>query len=289
MLALPRRTITALISAGFVTPQRGPRNAYRFTFQDVVLLRTAHQLREAQLPQRRLLRSLTQLRAKLPDQMPMSGLRIKVIGNDVAVRDAAAGNWEVPERPAPDRLRARPPADGTAPLCNLFRLPRAPGHAPVGGPSGPIRPQPQSRQEDTTQPPRPPDPSPHPRSRPKPPSRRSHLPPGPGTDPRPHRRSDQPHRPALRPRPLPRRPGRLRQRPRSTGPRLTRHRRPALQPRHRPRRPAKRRRGAVSLRSLPGPRAAYSRRPLQRRPPARESRPSQAALRHYSAYRRLQR
>ncbi len=95
MLGLTRRVIANLIAAGFVTPLRGARNAYRFSFQDVVLLRTAHQLREAQIPPRRLLRSLKQLKAKLPDQMPLSGLRIKVIGNDVAVRDADA-IWEDP-------------------------------------------------------------------------------------------------------------------------------------------------------------------------------------------------
>ncbi len=100
MLGLPRRAITALIAAGFVTPGRGPRNAYRFSFQDVVLLRTAWQLRQAQIPPRRLLRSLRQLRAKLPDTIPLSGLRIKVIGNDVAVRaagdDGDAARWQAP-------------------------------------------------------------------------------------------------------------------------------------------------------------------------------------------------
>ena len=95
MLGLTRPVIASLIAAGFVTPQRGLRNAYRFSFQDVVLLRTAHQLREAQIPLRRLMRSLKQLKAKLPDEMPLSGLRIKVIGNDVAVRDADA-QWEDP-------------------------------------------------------------------------------------------------------------------------------------------------------------------------------------------------
>ncbi|WP_418314696.1 tetratricopeptide repeat protein [Piscinibacter sakaiensis] len=95
MLGLSRKVITRLIAAGFVVPQRGPRNAYRFSFQDVVLLRTAHQLRQAKIGPRRLLRSLKQLKAKLPDEMPLSGLRIKVIGNDVAVRDADA-RWEAP-------------------------------------------------------------------------------------------------------------------------------------------------------------------------------------------------
>jgi tetratricopeptide (TPR) repeat protein len=94
MLGLGRGVVAGLIGAGFVTPARGPRNEYRFTFQDVVLLRTAHALRSAHVPPRRLLRSLKQLRTKLPASVPLSGLRIKAVGNEVAVREAGA-DWEV--------------------------------------------------------------------------------------------------------------------------------------------------------------------------------------------------
>jgi tetratricopeptide (TPR) repeat protein len=94
MLGLTRAAVSQLVAAGFVTPVRGPRNQLRFSFQDVVLLRTAHALRAAQVPPRRLLRSLKDLRAKLPPTVPLSGLRIKAIGNEVAVREGRA-QWEV--------------------------------------------------------------------------------------------------------------------------------------------------------------------------------------------------
>ena len=90
MLGLGRSVITSLISAGFVSPGRGARNEYRFTFQDVVLLRTAYELRASRIPPRRMLRSLRLLKAKLPAELPLSGLRITAIGNDVAVRDGAS-------------------------------------------------------------------------------------------------------------------------------------------------------------------------------------------------------
>lgn len=93
MLGLGRSVVMGLIHAGFVTPGRGPRNEYRFSFQDVVLLRTAHHLRRADIPPRRMLRSLRQLRARLPDSMPLAGLRIQAIGSEVAVRDAQAA-WQ---------------------------------------------------------------------------------------------------------------------------------------------------------------------------------------------------
>jgi tetratricopeptide (TPR) repeat protein len=90
MLGLGRSAVAGLIAAGFVTPARGARNEYRFTFQDVVLLRTAHALRAAKIPPRRLLRSLRRLREQLPAQLPLSGLRITAVGNDVAVREGDA-------------------------------------------------------------------------------------------------------------------------------------------------------------------------------------------------------
>ena len=87
MLGISRGVITGLIGAGFVSPTRGPRNEYRFTFQDVVLLRTAYGLQAANIPARKILRSLARLRASLPDEVPLTGLRITAIGNDVAVRE----------------------------------------------------------------------------------------------------------------------------------------------------------------------------------------------------------
>ena len=44
LLGLPRSTIRALITAGFVSPARGPRNAWQFSFQDLIVLRTAQAL-----------------------------------------------------------------------------------------------------------------------------------------------------------------------------------------------------------------------------------------------------
>lgn len=89
MLHLSSRTIASLIDHGFVTPARDVRNRYRFSFQDIVVLRTAYGLRQARIPPRRMFQSLTQLRAKLPPRAPLSSLRVQAIGNDVVVRDAS--------------------------------------------------------------------------------------------------------------------------------------------------------------------------------------------------------
>ena len=93
MLGLSRAVITGLVAAGFVTPSRGKRREYRFSFQDVVLLRTAYSLQAAQIPPRRILRSLKRLKATLPSELPLTGLRIAAVGNDIAVREGGM-QWD---------------------------------------------------------------------------------------------------------------------------------------------------------------------------------------------------
>lgn len=84
-LGLSRHAINKLIELGFVHPQRAEGD-YRFSFQDLVLLRSAHELRAAGLPTRRLLASLRRLRAALPADAPVEGLRIIASGDELAVR-----------------------------------------------------------------------------------------------------------------------------------------------------------------------------------------------------------
>ncbi len=87
MLGLTRGVITGLIASGFVAPGRGPRNEYRFSFRDVVLLRTAVDLQAARIAPKKILSALGKLKARLPDELPLTGLRISAVGNDVTVRD----------------------------------------------------------------------------------------------------------------------------------------------------------------------------------------------------------
>lgn len=93
-LGLSRSVLAGLVKAGFVTPGRGPRREYRFSFQDMVLLRTAHSLQTARIAPRKILRALAQLRAQLPEELPLSGLRISSMGQDITVREGGA-EWAV--------------------------------------------------------------------------------------------------------------------------------------------------------------------------------------------------
>jgi tetratricopeptide (TPR) repeat protein len=92
MLGLCRTTVAALVAAGFVAPMRGQKNEYRFSFQDLMLLRTAYALQQGGIPTRKILRPLAKLKADLPAELPLTGLRVTAVGADLAVRDRS-GQW----------------------------------------------------------------------------------------------------------------------------------------------------------------------------------------------------
>jgi tetratricopeptide (TPR) repeat protein len=87
LLGLSRSIVTGLIDAGFVSPARGRRKEYRFTFQDLVMLRAARGLTEAGLSSTRILRALRRLKSQLPDEAPRAGLRIEAAGDTVVVSE----------------------------------------------------------------------------------------------------------------------------------------------------------------------------------------------------------
>jgi tetratricopeptide (TPR) repeat protein len=93
LLDLSRGTIQSLVKAGFVSPARGPRNAWRFSFQDLIVLRTAQALAAANVPARRITRSLKELRRQLPAAVPLSGLSICAVADRVVVKDGGS-RWQ---------------------------------------------------------------------------------------------------------------------------------------------------------------------------------------------------
>jgi tetratricopeptide (TPR) repeat protein len=93
LLGLPRTTIRALIEAGFVSPARGARKSWRFSFQDLIVLRTAQALVAAKVPAKRITRSVKELRRHLPDSMPLSGLSICAVADRVVVKEGAS-RWQ---------------------------------------------------------------------------------------------------------------------------------------------------------------------------------------------------
>lgn len=87
MLELPPRRIRELARSGIVDPERGTRNEYRFSFADLVVLRTARDLSAAGVPFLRVRRALRHLHEQLPADRPLTGLRIVANGRRVIVQE----------------------------------------------------------------------------------------------------------------------------------------------------------------------------------------------------------
>jgi tetratricopeptide (TPR) repeat protein len=90
VLRLSRGTIRGLVAGGFVKPARGERREYRFSFQDLIVLRAASALIEAKVSRRRIRQSLEDLRKHLPEEAPLSGLSICAVGDRVVVREGTS-------------------------------------------------------------------------------------------------------------------------------------------------------------------------------------------------------
>jgi len=87
LLGLSVTQVRALIRDGLLSPALGARGEYRFSFQDLILLRTAKALLAANVPRRRIRTALQKLQEQLPAGQPLTGVRITAQDHHVVVRD----------------------------------------------------------------------------------------------------------------------------------------------------------------------------------------------------------
>lgn len=85
-LKMSRAAVYGLVRSGFVTPLRGRRRRLQFSFQDILLLKTASRLIAAEIPRRQVTRAVAALRKRLPPELPLAGLRISAVGDRIAVQ-----------------------------------------------------------------------------------------------------------------------------------------------------------------------------------------------------------
>lgn len=90
LLGLSPPRVRAYARSGILSPARGARNEYRFSFQDLVLLRTAVGLDAAGVPPRRIRQALARLRRELPRGRSLSELRIMADEDRIVVHDGDA-------------------------------------------------------------------------------------------------------------------------------------------------------------------------------------------------------
>jgi tetratricopeptide (TPR) repeat protein len=119
-VGLTAAQVRAFARDGFLDPGHGPRGELLFSFQDLVILRAAKGLAAARIPPRRIRTALRRLRHELPRGRSLAELRITAESGRIVVRDDDAA-WS----PESDQIqldfavadlaaRARPLARRTA-------------------------------------------------------------------------------------------------------------------------------------------------------------------------------
>jgi tetratricopeptide (TPR) repeat protein len=93
ILGLSPAQVRGYVRAGFLSPGRGDDGRMRFSFPDLVFLRTARGLMSARVPPRRIRRALERLREQLPDDRPLNAVRIEMEGSRIVVEDGAE-RWQ---------------------------------------------------------------------------------------------------------------------------------------------------------------------------------------------------
>jgi tetratricopeptide (TPR) repeat protein len=126
MLGVPAGRLRAYVKAGLLCPQRGDSGELRFSFQDLLLMRTAEGLVTERLPPHRIRNALVSLRERLPPERPLTGVQLGAVGGHVVVHDDGKA-WHADsgqvllsfaEVAGPSGLSSRPSdfgSDGTEP------------------------------------------------------------------------------------------------------------------------------------------------------------------------------
>jgi tetratricopeptide (TPR) repeat protein len=116
LLGLDIARVRALMRSGVVTPQRNNAGHAAFSFQDLVLLRTAKGLIDAKVPPRRITKALQALASQLPTDRPLSAVRVQIDGDRVIVRDSSS-SWEPESKQTVLDFSMRELGDKIAPLA----------------------------------------------------------------------------------------------------------------------------------------------------------------------------
>jgi tetratricopeptide (TPR) repeat protein len=86
LFGLPAAAVRSLARAGHLSPVRRAGRLH-YSFQDLIVLRTASALRAANIPAQRINRTLQRLRAELPAGETLNKLSLTALGNRIAIRE----------------------------------------------------------------------------------------------------------------------------------------------------------------------------------------------------------
>ena len=125
LLGVSVRQVQSYLRDGFLAPALDDDGTPRFSFQDVVLLRTAAGLTAARIAPARVKRALQRLKQQLPEGRPLTGVAIGAEGNRIVVRDGGA-RWNPESGQVLFDFRVAELAEGIAEL-----KPKAPAADPA--------------------------------------------------------------------------------------------------------------------------------------------------------------
>jgi len=131
ILGLPDSKIRSCARAALLAPVRGPGGRLRWSFQDLLLLKTTRGLLEARVPPGRIRRMVASLRRQLPGDQALSSVSVYADGRRVVAWDGTARwqpdsgqflfSFDAPavanEEPPPARATTPAPARATAPVA----------------------------------------------------------------------------------------------------------------------------------------------------------------------------
>jgi tetratricopeptide (TPR) repeat protein len=90
LLNIPADKVRSFVHARLLNPSRGERGEYRFSFRDLVLLRSLKGLSDAHIPARRLRLALGRLKQQVPAERPLSGIAITAEEDRIVARDGTS-------------------------------------------------------------------------------------------------------------------------------------------------------------------------------------------------------
>ena len=89
LVNLPEEVIREYARTGLLDSQHQKSKHYHFSFQDIIILRTAKELNESGVNKSRLSKVLLKLKDDLPSNRSLTSFSIRVEGGEVAIRDSA--------------------------------------------------------------------------------------------------------------------------------------------------------------------------------------------------------
>lgn len=117
LIGLKPSQVRHYVRRKILDPQRGSSREYRFRFQDIVLLRTAKGLMDADVSAREVYRALTKLKAELKSVSSLASVRIFAEGGNVVV-SSDRQIWNVASGQGHFDFAVRELADNVADLAN---------------------------------------------------------------------------------------------------------------------------------------------------------------------------